>query len=212
MISNGKIKSAVGIVIIIFLFIFASYIAQNNLDFLQNYIQNDFFSMIIYILILIVSAVFAPIDVIFLMPIAVASWGWFTAALLSLLGWTLGSAVVFVLARKYGVPLIRKLLPLNKIYKYEKFMPQNNLFIEIIFLRIAIPIDVISYAIGIFTKIKFIPYFFATLIGFLPLALFLAYIGTLPAYMQIIGFIVFLLVVIIGFLSVKHKHIKKSAR
>ena len=99
-------------------------------------------------------------------------------------------------------------LPLDKICEYEKFMPQKNIFAGIVFLRIAIPIDVISYAIGLFTNISFVPYFFATLLGFLPSAFFLAYIGTLPAHMQIIGFAVFLLVVIVGFLSVKYKHVK----
>ena len=164
--------------------------------------------MVFYVFILIVSAVFAPIDMIFLMPIASAVWGWFLAAVLSLLGWTLGSSVVFVLSRKYGVPLIRKIISLKEIYRYEQLMPKENLFLGVVFLRIAIPIDLISYAIGIFTNMKFIPYFFATLIGFLPLAFFLAYIGTLPIYMQIIGFIIFLFVVIIGLFSIKH--VKKN--
>jgi len=209
MISGDKIKSGAGILLIVGVFIAASYIAQNHLDFLQNYIKDDFFSMIIYILILVVSAVVAPVDVVFLMPIAVAAWGWIPAALLSLLGWTLGSALVFVLCRKYGVPLIKKLLSVDKIYKYEKFMPKKQVFLEIVFLRFAIPIDVISYAIGLFTRVRFIPYFFATLIGFLPLAFFLAYVGTLPAYMQTIGFIVFLLIVVIGFLSIRYRNKKK---
>jgi len=207
---NPKIKSAIGIILIVVAFIVVSYIVQNNLDFFKNYIENGFLGMIIYVLIVIASIVIAPINEVILIPVATALWGWFITALLTLLGWTLGSVIVFVLTRKYGAPLIRKLLPLDKIYKYEKFMPQNHLFVGIILLRIAIPIDVVSYAIGLFTNIRFIPYFFATLIGFLPLAFFLAYIGTLPAYVQIISFVIFLLVIIIGFLSVKRKYIKKQ--
>jgi len=203
-----NLKSIIGIILIGVLFIAASYAVQNNLDFFESYITDSFFSMVFYVFILIVSAVFAPIDMIFLMPIASAVWGWFLAAVLSLLGWTLGSSVVFVLSRKYGVPLIRKIISLKEIYRYEQLMPKENLFLGVVFLRIAIPIDLISYAIGIFTNMKFIPYFFATLIGFLPLAFFLAYIGTLPIYMQIIGFIIFLFVVIIGLFSIKH--VKKN--
>ena len=203
-----NLKSIIGIILIGVLFIAASYAVQNNLDFFESYITDSFFSMVFYVFILIVSAVFAPIDMIFLMPIASAVWGWFLAAVLSLLGWTLGSSVVFVLSRKYGVPLIRKIISLKEIYGYEQLMPKENLFLGVVFLRIAIPIDLISYAIGIFTNMKFIPYFFATLIGFLPLAFFLAYIGTLPIYMQIIGFIIFLFVVIIGLFSIKH--VKKN--
>ena len=207
---DQKIKSAIGIILIVAGFIVASYIVQNNLDFFKNYIGHGFLGMITYTLIVVVSIVLAPINEVILMPVATALWGWFITALLTLLGLTLGSIIVFVLTRKYGAPLIRKLLPLDKIYKYERLMPQEHLFVGIILLRIAVPIDVVSYAIGLFTKIRFVPYFFATLIGFLPLAFFLAYIGTLPAHMQIIGFIVFLFVVIIGYLSVRHKNTKKQ--
>jgi uncharacterized membrane protein YdjX (TVP38/TMEM64 family) len=204
-----NIKSIIGIILIIVLFILASYIVKNNLDFFKNYIKDDFVGMIIYVLILIVSIILAPINEIILVPIATALWGWFIAALLTLLGWVIGASIAFILGRRYGVPLIRKILPLKEIYKYQEFISKENTFVGIIFLRIAIPIDVISYAIGIFTNVNLTHYFFATLIGFLPLAFFLAYLGTLPAHMQITGFILFLLIVIIGFLSVKHKPIKK---
>ena len=135
-----NLKSIIGIILIGVLFIAASYAVQNNLDFFESYITDSFFSMVFYVFILIVSAVFAPIDMIFLMPIASAVWGWFLAAVLSLLGWTLGSSVVFVLSRKYGVPLIRKIISLKEIYGYEQLMPKENLFLGVVFLRIAIPI------------------------------------------------------------------------
>ena len=205
---NIAFKSIAGVFLIVTLFIVASYIVHNNSDFFSNYIRDDFQSKVLYIFILIVSAVFAPVDVIFMMPLATTTWGWITAGLLSLIGWTIGSVVVFFISRKYGAPLIKKHIPLNKIYKYERFMPQTNIFTGIIFLRIAIPIDFISYAIGLFTNIKFIPYFFATIIGFLPMAFSLAYIGTLSVYMQIMSFIFFSVVVSLGVLSIKHKKLK----
>lgn len=210
---KNKIKPVIEIILIIFLFVFASYIVQNNLDFFKNFIGNNYFSIVFYILILILSSVVAPIDVIFLMPIATALWGWFFAGLISLVGWTLGSALVFFLSRKYGALLIKKFISLDKIYEYEKFLPEKNMFAGVILLRIAIPIDLVSYAIGLFTKMKFIPYIFATIIGFTPLVFFLAYIGSFPIYMQMICFILLLLVILITLLSIKNRHkrkIKKS--
>jgi uncharacterized membrane protein YdjX (TVP38/TMEM64 family) len=204
-------RSIVGFILIGFAFIAASYLVHTNSDFFKNYIHDDTGSMILYLFILVVSAVFAPVDVIFLMPIATTTWGWMLAGLLSLIGWTLGSVVVFFLARKVGVPLIDKHFPFQKIYKYEKYMPQKNLFFGIIFLRIAIPVDLISYAVGLFTNIKFFPYFFATLIGFIPLAFFLAYVGTLPLFVQVISLISFLLLTGFAFLSMKINNKGKSA-
>ncbi|MCM2325956.1 MAG: VTT domain-containing protein [Candidatus Woesearchaeota archaeon] len=206
---KDSVKSITGFIILGFMFIAASYVVHVNSDFFTSYIRNDTKSMLLYILILIVSAVFAPVDIIFLMPLATTTWGWMLAGLLSLIGWTLGSAVVFFLSRKVGVPLIYKHFPFQKIYKYEKYMPQKNLFFGIIFLRIAIPIDLISYALGLFTNIQFLPYITATIIGFIPLAFFLAYIGTLPIYMQVLGFILFLFIAGIGYATIRHK-IKKE--
>ena len=206
------IKAIAGVLLIVILFILASYVVKNNLDLFKSYIKDDFMGMIIYALVLVISIVLAPINDIVLVPIATAIWGWFIAALLTLLGWVIGSSIAFILARKYGVPLSKKILPLKEIYKSQEFVSKENTFIGIILLRIAIPIDIISYATGIFTNISFTHYFFATLIGFLPLAFFLAYLGTLPVYLQIIGFILFLLVIIVGFSSVKHRHIKKTKK
>jgi len=204
-----NLNSIGGFIVVVVLFILASYIVQHNLDLFRSYILNSFFGMIVYALIVIVSTVLAPINEIVLIPLATALWGWPTAALLTLIGWTVGASIVFILTRKYGAPLIKRWVPLNNIQKYERLMPKEHVFVSIVFLRLAIPIDIVSYAIGLFTNIKFWPFFFSTLIGFIPLAFFLAYLGTLPAYIQIMGFITFSLVVILGFLSIKHRQNKK---
>ncbi len=188
-----------------FLFISVSYIAHINSDFLAAYIRDDFRGVLFYLAVLVISAVIAPVDVLFLMPIATSTWGWQLAGLYSLIGWTLGSAVVFFLTRRFGVPLIKKSSVLQKIYRYEKMMPQKNIFFGIISLRIAFPIDLISYAIGLFTNIKFLPFFFATLIGFIPMAFFMAFLGSLPVFMQVVGLLIF---TVIAYISITAKYKK----
>lgn len=197
------IKSGIALLLFIAGFIIVSYIVQSNTDFFTKYIQNNIASMIIYVIILIISAVIAPIDPAFLMPVAIASWGWLNTAILSLVGWTLGSALVFVIARKFGLPLIQRFVPLKKVYKYEKLMHKHDKFFGIIFLRLAMPIDIISYVIALFTTVDFIPYFIATLIGYLPLALLLAFLGTLSFNLQIISFVIFVILVLIFFFFFK---------
>lgn len=198
-----KVKYLLGLTLIAAIFILITFIVQNNVELIQGLIQNDFLGILVYISVLIVSAVVAPIDVLFLMPIATALWGWIPAALISLFGWTLGSAVVFALSRKYGVNLIKRLVPLKKIYEYEKLMPKRNVFFSIVFLRIAVPVDIVSYAIGLFTRVNFSTFFFATLLGFTPLAFALAYLGSLPANFQLISFILFAFIVVLGILYIK---------
>jgi len=207
---NKKYSSIIGISLVIALFILASYLVQENLDFVKSYIKLDFQSILIYIIILIISTVIAPIDLAFLIPVATAAWGWFLTGLLSLLGWTLGTAIVFFLSRKYGIPLIKKLVPLEKLYKYEKIMPEKHIFAQIILLRLLIPIDFVSYAIGLFTKVRFLPFITATIIGFLPSAFILAYLGGLPFYFQLIGLAALIVISIIGLLSAKYIRKRKS--
>jgi uncharacterized membrane protein YdjX (TVP38/TMEM64 family) len=181
-------------------FISASCLAQHNLDFFKKYIAIGPLPLqiLVYVAILTVCAVLAPVDVAFLMPIVAALWGWPYAALISLIGWTLGSCIVFFLTRKYGLGLVKKLVG-KDISNYSKIMPKKNLFFGTVFLRIAIPADVVSYAIGLFTDVGFVPYLFATFLGYMPLAFFLAYAGTLPVYVQMIGFAVFFVIIAIAF-------------
>jgi uncharacterized membrane protein YdjX (TVP38/TMEM64 family) len=201
---NKKLKSIGVILLIIGLFILLSYIAQKNIAFFKNYIKDDILSMVFYVLILILSTIFAPIDLAFLMPIASAVWGWFIAGILSLIGWTIGSALVFVLSRRYGVPLIERFTSLEKLHEYEKLMPTQHIFAQIVLLRLVIPLDIVSYTIGLLTEVKFIPFIIATFIGFLPCALILAYLGTLPAFLQIIGFFILVLIILVSLLTANH--------
>lgn len=209
---NPEMKFAFAAIALGLIFIIISYVAHENTEFLENYIKDDFRGVLFYLAILIVSAIIAPVDVLFLMPIATSTWGWKLAGLYSLIGWTLGSAVVFFLTRRFGVPLIRKHSLLQKIYRYEKMMPQKNLFFGIISLRIAIPIDLISYAIGLFTNIKFLPFFFATLIGFIPMAFFMAFLGSLPVLMQVLGLSFFVIVAYYSIVRKKKKLEKENVK
>jgi len=70
----------------------------------------------------------------------------------------------------------------------EKKIPKENLFLGIIFLRMVIPVDILSYALGLFSKIKTRDYLLATIIGVSPFAFIFAYLGRMPFYYQIFVF------------------------
>jgi uncharacterized membrane protein YdjX (TVP38/TMEM64 family) len=61
-----------------------------------------------------------------------------------------------------------------------------------------VPVDVLSYALGLFTEMSLESYVTATIIGITPFALFIAYSGTLVPMYQLIAMGVLLLVIIIG--------------
>lgn len=198
---NQKIKAVVGIIAIILLFILVSYFVKNNQEFVYNIIGDGFTGIIIYILITTIAIVIAPLSMVPLMPLASNMWGGFSAAIFNIIGWTLGSVIVFFISRKYGVPLIKKFVSLEKINKLESKIPKDNLFFSVVILRMIIPVDILSYALGLFSKINFKTYALATILGITPFAFVFSYLGLVDIYYQIIGFVFigFMIIMIVKF-------------
>ncbi len=202
---NPKLKSLLEILAIILLFALSSYLVRQNIDFLKSVIGNDF-GIFFYILIAIFAVVVAPISMMPLIPLASNIFGWLSAAVFSIVGWTIGSFIVFFISRKYGVPLIKKFVSLEKLEKLENKIPKENLFLDLILLRMIIPVDILSYAISLFTKINFRTYALTTIIGIIPFAFAFSYLGTIPLKYQIIGILI--AIFIIGVISEFHKKLK----
>jgi uncharacterized membrane protein YdjX (TVP38/TMEM64 family) len=185
--SRRKTKSLIELCIIIFLFILFSFIIQKNVKVITSFIGMGVLSMLVYVLIVILAIVVAPVSAMPLVPVASNVWGWVVAALLSIVAWTIGALLAFIIARRFGVPLVRKFISLEKIARFEAFIPQQNIFWMIVFLRMVLPVDVLSYALGLFSTISVRKYFFATIIGVAPFALVFAYVGKMPFTYQIIA-------------------------
>lgn len=190
-----KIKGFLGALVIISLFIFSSYLAKTNQEFVSSIIGNGFSGILIYLIVIIVAIVIAPISMMPFVPIAANMWGWFNSALIHIVGWSLGSFIVFFISRKYGVPLIKKFVSLKKINEIEKKVSKEEMFWGIVVLRLITPVDILSYALSLFTKISFRTYALATMIGIIPFAFVFSYLGTVPFYYQIAGFILIGLIV-----------------
>ena len=192
---SEKIKAFFGLLIIIGLFVLSSYLVRTNIDFVQSLIKNNFWGILTYILITIIAVVIAPISMMPLIPIASNLWGWFNAGLINLTGWILGSFIVFFLCRRYGVNLIKKFISLGSINKFESKIPKENLFVDILLLRMIFPIDILSYILGLFSKVNFKIYSIATIIGLIPLAFAFSYLGTVKIFYQVIGILVIVLMI-----------------
>lgn len=205
---DKKLKTGdiLSIFLVIGLFIAAAVFAKQYEYLLKELPYfHGYTGMALYILVTVFAIVAAPISTFPLLPLAVSLWGSFIAAILSIIGWTIGAAIAFWLARRFGKPLIGKIMPLEKIRKIEKFIPKNNIFISIILLRMTLPVDVLSYALGLFSSVPLPTYLFATVIGVSPFAFFFSYLTTLP-----IGLGLLLVVLAIVVLLAGYKRLHKS--
>ncbi|PIN93309.1 hypothetical protein COU54_03650 [Candidatus Pacearchaeota archaeon CG10_big_fil_rev_8_21_14_0_10_31_24] len=198
---KDTLEAIIGLLIIIFLFVLVSYIVQNNLGNFLSMLNMGFISMIIYILIGILATVVAPISATPLIPIATGIWGWFLSGILSIIAWFIGAIIAFWISRKWGVPVVKKFVSLKKLQSYEKMIPPGGLFWTVVLLRILLPVDLLSYALGLFSNISFKKYALATIIGITPFAFIFAYIGTFPIAKQVMILIAILIIVILGILT-----------
>ena len=146
--------------------------------------------MFIFVFLEFVSTVLAPVTTIPLIPIASNLWGWQIAGALSVLGWFLGAMVAFEIARRYGIPIVKKFVPLKNLRSFEGMIPEKNLFWGVVFLRLIIPVDILSYTLGLFSRIGRGKYALATFIGIIPFSFLIAYLGTVTLKYQIIALVV----------------------
>ncbi len=193
-----KAKYFLELILIIAIFLIVSYIVQSNLDFFKMFLGNGFLGVIIYILLVQLAIVFVPLNSIPLVPIASNIWGPFNTSLINIFSWTLGSTIVFLISRKWGVSIIGKLISLKDLHKIENKLPKENKFWSIVFLRMVVPVDILSYALGLFSNIKFRSYFLATFIGVIPFAFIFAYFGGVPFLYQLIALSLALMFILIG--------------
>lgn len=187
-----------GAVVVIILFALSSYLVHLYEQDIKLLINDGLLGMLGYVLITILAIVLAPISTLPLMPVASMLWGWKLAGILSIIGWVIGSQIAFTLARKYGKPLIEKFLSLERLKDFEKTLPEKNIFWVLVFLRMTVPVDILSYAVGLFSSVKASTYFFATTLGVTPFAFIFAYTGTLSSGKQlIVGIEIILLLLVI---------------
>lgn len=165
----------------------AVFVARAYADSLRAFIdQHTRWGVFLYLTLNVVDAVVAPGATLPLIPVAAHAWGPVPAALATTVGWTIGSLIAFLIARRWGYPLVSKLTSLERVRRMRRYIPED-LFWSIVLARLVLPMDVISYVLGLFTDIGWSRYATATALGVTPSAFLLAYLGKLPHSYEIIA-------------------------
>ncbi|MHB8709961.1 MAG: TVP38/TMEM64 family protein [Minisyncoccota bacterium] len=146
------------------------------------------FGAVTFILLTMLFVVFIiPLDVVLLIPLGVVLWGPLLTAFMSIAGWSLGAGIVFWMARRWGLLLVTRLVGERRVTQFNDRVPKSNLFWSVVFLRMLIPVDLLSYALGLFSRLSWWTYFPATVLGVSPFGFFFAYVGTLPSWYQFVA-------------------------
>ena len=199
---KNKIKAVIPVAIIFALFIISAFYSQKYGEEAKIFVERGgVFGMVAYIVIAVIATVAAPISAAPLIPIAANVWGVAITAALSILGWTIGSLIAFAIGRRYGLPLAQKFFSVRNLESMHKHIPKEKIFWSVVLLRIMIPVDLLSYALGVFGVLGWRRYTLATIIGITPFAFIFAYLGTLPISYQLFSIPAGILLIFIVYAS-----------
>jgi uncharacterized membrane protein YdjX (TVP38/TMEM64 family) len=124
-----------------------------------------------------------------LVPLAVLAWGPAWTALLLLAGWVTGAAVAYALGRHARAVILRHLPSVQRHAGIDRLIHPQRRLSSLILLRMTFPVDVLSYALGLFSRhTTAAENFVSTAIGAAPFALLFAYYPALPATAQLVVF------------------------
>lgn len=87
-----------------------------------------------------------------LVPLAVLAWGPAWTALLLLSGWVAGATLAFVLGRYAGRFILRHFPSATRHANIDRLIHPSHRLASLIVLRMTFPVDVLSYALGMFSR------------------------------------------------------------
>jgi uncharacterized membrane protein YdjX (TVP38/TMEM64 family) len=155
------------------------FVVYSPTDTLMSIVQeNRVLGAVLLGFIMFMTTVIAPLTSLPLVPLVAPFLGPFTTGVACFVGWTLGAVVAFLVGRYYGQPFMAKFIDMKTINKYETYIPPDTGFMLIVLLRMIIPVDVLSYALGIFsTTVSLYRYTLASMVGILWFSFAFAYFG-----------------------------------
>jgi len=121
-----------------------------------------------------------------LVPFAVLAWGpWVTAGLL-LAGWIAGAGLSFALGRHARAFVLRQFPGVQRYGDIDRLIDPRHRFGSLVLLRMTFPVDVLSYALGMFSRSTTLAEnVMSTAVGAAPFAVLFALIPTLSTAAQV---------------------------
>ncbi len=166
----------------------AVLLVRSHADAIRAFIdRRPVTGVLVYLLLNVLDALVAPGATLPLIPIVVRVWGRAAAALITTAGWTAGSLAAFLIARRWGYPVVRRITSIERVKRLRRHIPQD-LFWSVVALRLVMPMDVISYVLGLFSSMTWPRYIAATALGLTPSAFVLAFLGRLSHAYEIFTF------------------------
>ncbi|WP_375759632.1 TVP38/TMEM64 family protein [Corallococcus exercitus] len=104
---------------------------------------------VLFVLLSALSAMLAFFSSALLLPVALQAWGKAVCVLLLWVGWLLGGAFAYGIARAWGRPLIRRLTSARQLAHFEERISRRTPFGVVLLFQLAVPSEIPGYVLGL---------------------------------------------------------------
>ncbi len=193
----GLVRGFIAVAVLFGVGLYATHVY--GMEIIEIIRGHEFLGFLAFFLSTVLAVVLPFFSNITIIPIATMMWGPVLTALSVLVGWAAGSTLTFFIARVFQDSLIASFPSLGRYTFVDKLIDQRRPFLSLVILRATFPVDILSYALGIFsTRVTLRDNLYTTLIGTLPFAILFSWFDTFPARTQgnlfvltTIGFVVY---------------------
>jgi uncharacterized membrane protein YdjX (TVP38/TMEM64 family) len=131
---------------------------------------------VLFTLLAAVSAMLAFVSIAIVVPVAVYAWGEPISMLFLWVGWMLGGAVAYALARYLGRPFVRWLTTESALDRVDRRIRPDAPFLRILLFQLALPSEIPGYVLGL-ARYPFHKFLLALAFSELPYAVAAVYLG-----------------------------------
>lgn len=189
---------------------------QDILKFLNKFGN---FSWLVYILIVILEVILAPMPGIIINSAAAIVFGPFLGTILSLIGNVLGASICFFIAKRYGGFYFERLIGEKKLAQFQKYSEKYGaLVLFILRLNPITSSDLFSYLAG-FIEMSYKKFIIATTLGLIPTMIVISYFGEVfikeSPFLKLFFFIIALIYVLIfiyGYYKIGKEKVKAKIK
>lgn len=131
---------------------------------------------VVFVLLAAGSAMLAFFSSAALVPAGVVTWGLAGTAGLLALGWLVGGAASYAVARWLGAPLLRRVNRSDTLTRYQHRIARGTPFPVIVLFQLALPSEIPGYVLGL-VRYPFLKYLAALALVELPFAIVTVWMG-----------------------------------
>jgi uncharacterized membrane protein YdjX (TVP38/TMEM64 family) len=203
-------KEMIGLFVFLAIFLCISFFSKVFSQELRVLIGFKFpFGLLSYVFLVILGETLIPVSTLPFLPIASMLWGSFLTAYATIFAWMVSAIIDFALARRYGRPLVNRIVGKEETSNIGRSIPEEHLIWSVILFRLIFPIGLVSYALGLFAPMRWSSYLLSTAIGVVFFAFLLTQILTWPLPYRMLAETAGIIATILGYVWVRRRVLRQ---